>query len=63
MITVNDKNRNEIIAQYVNQLIDTMEWGDMLQFIEEKLLESKDLMDNEALENEIRDYCPNLLEN
>lgn len=63
MITVNDKNRNEIIAQYVNQLIDTMGWGDMLQFVEEKLLESKDLMDNEALENEIRDYCPNILEN
>lgn len=62
MIIVTDKNRDEIIEQYVGQLIDGMDWDTLYAFAYEQLTESKGLMDNKALENEILDYCPNILE-
>lgn len=62
MIIVTDKNRDEIIEQYVGQLIDGMDWDSLYELATEALTNSKDLMENEALENEILDYCPNILE-
>lgn len=62
MITVNDKNRNDIIRVYASQLLDGMDWDSLYSFAYEKIVESKDLMENEALEDEIKDYCPNILE-
>lgn len=62
MIIVTDKNRDEIIEQYVGQLIDGMDWDTLYELATEALTNSKDLMENEALENEIIDYCPNILE-
>ena len=61
MIIVTDKNRDEIIEQYVNHLIDNMDWDSLYELATESLTNSKDLMDNKALEDEILEYCPQIL--
>jgi hypothetical protein len=38
-----------------------MDWGSLYAFAYEQLVQSKDLMDNEPLENEILEYCPDIL--
>ncbi len=62
MTNVTDKNRDKIIEDYVDTLIDGMDFDTLYAFAYEQLLESKSLMDNHALENEIIDYCPHILE-
>lgn len=62
MIKVTDKNRDQIIEEYATQLIDSMDWDSLYTFAYEQIVQSKDLMDNEPLENEILEYCPNILE-
>jgi hypothetical protein len=61
MTKVTDKNRDQIIEEYASQLIDGMDWDTLYTFAYEQLVQSKDLMDNEPLENEILDFCPNIL--
>ena len=59
---VTDKNREEIIQSYVQRLLDDMDFDTIYTFVYETLVDSKDLMDNIALENEIKDYYPELLD-
>ena len=61
MKIVTDKNRDEIIEQYVNTLVDNMDWDSLYELATEALTNSKDLMDNKALEDEILEYCPQIL--
>ena len=61
-IMVTDKNREEIIKSYVQRLLDDMDFDTIYTFVYETLVDSKDLMDNIALENEIKDYYPELLD-
>jgi hypothetical protein len=61
MVKVTDKNRDDIIRSYAHELIDGMDWDSLYSFAYEQLVQSKDLMDNEPLENEILEYCPNVL--
>ena len=61
MKIVTDKNRDEIIENYVNALLDNMDWDSLYQYAKESLTDSKELMSNESLENEIKDYCPEIL--
>lgn len=63
MIKVNDKNRDEIIENYVEGILDGMDFDTLYAYAFECLRDSKDLMENEALESEILDYYPHLLEN
>lgn len=63
MIKVTDRNRDEIIHKYCERLLDDMDWDTLYSFAYERLVDSKDLMDNIPLENEIKDYCPDILEN
>lgn len=63
MIIVTDKNRDEIIEQYVNTLVDNMDWDSLYELATESLTNSKDLMDNKALEDEILEFYPELLQN
>jgi len=58
---VTDKNRDEIIEQYVNTLVDNMSWDSLYELATEALTNSKDLMDNKPLEDEILEYCPQIL--
>jgi hypothetical protein len=39
-----------------------MDFDTLYSFAYEQLVESKSLMDNEPLENEIKDYYPDILE-
>jgi hypothetical protein len=61
MIKVTDKNRDQIIEEYASQLIDSMDWDSLYTFAYEQIVQSKDLMDNEPLEDEILEYCPDIL--
>lgn len=62
MIKVTDSNRDDIIRVYAHRLLDNMDWDTLYSFAYDKLVDSKDLMDNIPLEHEIRDYCPDILE-
>jgi uncharacterized UPF0160 family protein len=62
MITVTDKNREDIIESYASRLLDDMDFDTLYAFAYEQLVESKDLMDNEPLEDEIKEYYPEILE-
>jgi hypothetical protein len=62
MIIVTDKNRDDIIRVYAHRLLDDMDFDTLYSFAYERLLDSKDLMENEPLEQEILEYCPDILE-
>jgi hypothetical protein len=62
MITITDKNREDIIQVYASTLLDGMDFETLYSFAYEQLVESKDLMDNEPLENEIKEFYPEILE-
>lgn len=62
MIMVTDKNREDIVRSYAHRLLDDMDFDTLYTFAYEQLVESKGLMDNEPLENEIKEYYPELLE-
>lgn len=62
MKIVTDSNREEIVNEYISGLLDTMDWDDLYQLAYDYLYDSKDLLTNEALELEIKDYRPELLE-
>ena len=62
MVKVTDKNRDDIIRVYAHELIDGMDWDSLYSFAYEQLVQSKELMDNKPLEDEILEYCPNILE-
>jgi hypothetical protein len=61
MISVTDKNRDDIIRVYASSLLDDMDFDTLYSFAYEKLVDSKDLMDNEPLENEIKEFYPDIL--
>ena len=61
MITVTDKNRDDIIRVYASSILDSMDFDTLYSWAYEKLVESKDLMDNEPLENEIKEFYPEIL--
>ena len=62
-IIVTDKNRDDIIRSYAHRILEDMDNDTLYTFAYETLIDSKDLMDNVALENEILDYYPDVLEN
>lgn len=62
MIKVTDSNRDKIISIYCEKLLDDMDSETLYQFAYDMLLNSKDLMDNKPLEDEIKDYYPDMLE-
>lgn len=62
MIKITDSNRDEIIHTYCEKLLDDMDSETLYQFAYDMLSQSKDLMDNKPLEDEILDYYPDILE-
>lgn len=62
MIKITDKNRDQIIEDYVDVLIEGMDFDALYAFAYEQLLENKNLMDNNSLEIEINNYFPDLLQ-
>lgn len=63
MMKVTDKNRDKILETYCTRLLDDMDNETLYQFAYDMLFDSKDLMDNKPLEDEIKDYYPDILEN
>ena len=61
MITVTDKNRDDTIRVYASSILDSMDFQALWDFAYEQLVESKDIMDNEPLENEIKEFYPEIL--
>lgn len=61
MIKVTDKNRDKIIDEYVTNIVDGMDHGHLYAFVYDTLIESKSLMENEALESEILEDYPDIL--
>ena len=61
MVKVSDQNRDDIIKIYAHELLDNMDWDSLYSFAYEQIVQSKDLMDNIPLEDEILDYCPHIL--
>lgn len=62
MIMVTDKNRDDIIRSYAHRLLDDMDFDTLYTLAYEQLVQSKVLMDNEPLENEIVEIYPEILE-
>jgi hypothetical protein len=62
-IIVTDKNREDILDNYCGYLLDNMDFQTLWEFAYNSIRDSKDLMDNVALENEILEYYPEILEN
>lgn len=63
MVNVTDENRMDIIRSYSHELLDSMDWDSLYAFAYEQLVQNKDGMTNNDLEHEIRNYCPQILEN
>jgi hypothetical protein len=61
MIIVTDNNRDDIVRAYAHRLLDDMDFDTLYSFAYDMLIDSKDILTNEVLEDEIKDYCPDLL--
>ena len=59
---ITDKNREEILDKYSEYILDGMDFQSLWELAYDSIRNSKDLMENEALESEILDYYPDLLE-
>lgn len=63
MIMITDKNREQILDSYAEYILDGMDFNSLWELAYNHIRDSKDLMENEALENEILDSYPEILEN
>lgn len=61
MINITDSNRDDILESYVSRLVENMDTNSAFELLEELLLEKKDIMSNESLEDEIIEFDPDLL--
>jgi hypothetical protein len=61
MVQVTDKNREEILDKYAESVLDGMDFQSLWELAYNSIRDSKDLMENEALESEILDLCPYVL--
>jgi hypothetical protein len=62
MIQVTDKNREKILDQYAESVLDGMDFNSLWELAYNHIRDSKDIMENEALENEILELYPEILE-
>lgn len=62
MINIDHTNREDIIKSYAHRLLDDMDWDALYTFAYETLVESKSKLNNTSLENEIKNYYPEILE-
>ena len=62
MRQVTDTNRDMIIEEYAKAILDGMDLGSLCDFALECLIEKKDLLTNDVLQEEIQDFHPEILE-
>jgi hypothetical protein len=58
---INSENRNQILDDYVNRVLDQMDSSTLMQLAFDLLRENKDQYTNEELETEIREYYPDII--
>jgi hypothetical protein len=61
-IVVTDKNREDILDNYCEYLLDNMDFQSLWELAYNSIRDSKDLMSNKSLEDEILEYYPEILE-
>jgi len=62
-IIVTDENRQDITNIYCRRLLDDMDFDTLWTFAYDMLRDNKEGLTNEMLENQIKDYYPDILEN
>lgn len=62
-IIVTDNNRPDITSIYCHRLLDDMDFDTLYSFAYDMLVDNKEGLTNEQLQNQIADYYPDLLEN
>lgn len=62
MRQVTDTNRDMIIEEYACAVLNGMDFSSLWDFAFECLVEKKDLLTNDVLQDEIVDYYPEILE-
>lgn len=62
MINIDNTNREDVIKSYSHRLLDDMDFDTLYVFAYETLVESKGKLNNTSLENEIKNYYPEILE-
>ena len=62
MRQVTDTNRDMIIDEYVGAILDGIDSDSLWEFAFECLVEKKDLLTNDVLQEEIQDFYPEILE-
>lgn len=62
MINIDHTNREDVIKSYSHRLLDDMDFDTLYVFAYETLVENKSRLNNTSLENEIKGYYPELLE-
>jgi hypothetical protein len=63
IIKVDDNNRVDITSVYCHRVLDDMDLDTLYYFAFDMLVDNKSGLTNEMLENQIKDYYPDLLEN
>lgn len=61
-IIVTDKNRPDIISVYCHRLLDDMDFDTLCNFAYQMLVDNKEGLTNQMLEEQIVDYYPDILE-
>lgn len=61
-VKINTENREDIIRAYCHKLLDDMDFDTLYSFSYHMLVDNKSSMDDEALEEEIVGYYPDVLE-
>jgi hypothetical protein len=59
----NRSPREKLQDEYIDRVIDGMDWSDMKQYVWEKLDEELGELDDEELTAQVTEYYPDLLEN
>jgi hypothetical protein len=60
-IIVTDKNREDILDNYCEYLLDNMDFQSLWEFAYNSIRDNKGLMSNKSLEDEILEYYPEIL--
>lgn len=56
------KNRDEVLDEFVERIVDGMDLGTLMTYAIDKMRESYDEVSDEDLTKEIADFYPDLLE-
>ena len=62
MVKITDDNRQAIVESYIDQIIDSTDLKDLIRMVADFIENNLRDYTNEQLENEIVDYYPHLLD-